>query len=111
MARLVGGAGKSGPQAILFTNPDSSAWTKAVTKSGAGARRNVTVRLSTDEGKSWPVHRVIEPGRSGYSDMAVDSHGVVYLLFERSNVTQKEGEFVPAFISLAKFDRAWLEGK
>ncbi len=55
------------------------------------------------------MRRVIEPGRSGYSDMAVDSHGVVYLLFERSNVTKKEGEFVPAFISLAKFDRAWLE--
>jgi hypothetical protein len=43
--------------------------------------------------------------------MTVDSHGVVYLLFERSNVTKKEGEFVPAFISLAKFDRAWLEAK
>jgi sialidase-1 len=111
MARLEGGASTSGPQAILFANPDSSAWTKGVTKSGAWPRRNVTVRMSTDEGQTWPVARVIEPGRSGYSDIAVDREGVVYLLFERSNVTEKEGEFVPAFISLAKFDRAWLEGK
>lgn len=36
MTRLAGGAGKSGPQAILFTNPDSSALTKAVSKTGAG---------------------------------------------------------------------------
>ncbi len=69
------------------------------------------MRLSTDEGQSWPVHRAIEPGLSGYSDMAVDSRGVVDLLLERSNVTKKESEFVPAFISLVKFDRTWLETK
>jgi sialidase-1 len=57
------------------------------------------------------VKRVIEPGRSGYSDMAVDEKGVVYILFERGNVTEKEGEFVPAFISLGKFHPEWVEGK
>lgn len=110
MARLAGGPGKPGPSAILFANPDSSS-SKALLKSGAGPRRNLTVRLSTDEGQTWPVHRVIEPGRSGYSDMAVDSNGVVYLLYERSNVTEKESEFMPAFISFVKFDRDWLEKK
>jgi sialidase-1 len=111
LANGAGGAAKSGAGAILFANPDSSARTKAVSKTGARSRRNVTVRLSTDEGRTWPVKRVVEPERSGYSDMAVDNDGVVYLLFERGNVTGKEGEFEPAFISLVKFDRGWVEGK
>ena len=34
-------------------------------------RRNLTVKLSEDEGKTWPRARVIEPGPSGYADLAV----------------------------------------
>jgi sialidase-1 len=35
---------------ILFVNPNS----------GSRARRNLTVRLSYDEGRSWPIQKVLE---------------------------------------------------
>jgi hypothetical protein len=37
---------------------------------GFRARENLTLKLSRDGGATWPVQRVIEPGISGYSDLA-----------------------------------------
>src|ERR671920_848407 len=47
---------------LLFANPHNPAGEE---------RRNVTVKLSEDEGATWPVSRVVEPGTSGYCDLAV----------------------------------------
>ena len=41
------------------------------------------MRLSYDEGRSWPVRKVIEPGIAGYSDLAVGPDGSIYCLYER----------------------------
>ncbi|MEZ6086800.1 MAG: sialidase family protein [Pirellulaceae bacterium] len=32
--------------------------------------QNVTIKLSDDEGKTWSASRTLEPGFSGYSDLA-----------------------------------------
>lgn len=66
---------------LLFTNPDS----KDIPKH---PRKNLTVKLSYDQGESWPVKKVIEPGPSGYSDVAVGSDGTVYCLFETNTVAK-----------------------
>ena len=42
---------------------------------------NGTVRLSRDEGKSWPVSRVLYPGEFAYSCLASLSDGAVGCLF------------------------------
>jgi sialidase-1 len=76
---------------ILFANPDNPK---------NRDRKNVTVRLSYDEGKTWPVARSLEPGPSGYSDLAVGRDGTIYCFFERGPRVES--------LCLARFNLDWL---
>jgi sialidase-1 len=88
---------------VLFSNPDSSRAPDDKNVSwGAKERRNLTVRLSHDEAETWPVSQVIEPGPSGYSDMAVAADGTVLILYENGGVDAR-GAFIPSSITLARF--------
>ena len=73
---------KDGPGRILFCNP---AYT--------GGRFRMTVKLSQDDGKTWPVSQLIYAGFSSYSDMTILPNGKVGLLFERDSFTRVT--FVP----------------
>lgn len=46
-------------------------------------RRNLTVRLSCDDGKSWPVAIPIERGPAGYSTLVSLANGDIGVLYER----------------------------
>ena len=46
------------------------------------SRKNLTLRASTDDGKTWSKAKLIEPDHAGYSDIAVDSKGTIYVLYE-----------------------------
>ncbi len=59
---------------ILFANPAHSS-----------ARRNLTIRMSFDEGETWPVSKVIDPGPSAYSDLVTQADGQIGVLYERGN--------------------------
>lgn len=48
----------------------------------ATERRNMTVRLSHDEGQTWPASRLVNEGRSMYSCLTVLADGRVGLLYE-----------------------------
>lgn len=61
-------------------------------------RANMTLRLSNDQGESWPVTKVLHAGASAYSDLAQGSDGTVYCLYERDGHN----------IVCASFDLAWL---
>ncbi|MGQ9575066.1 MAG: sialidase family protein [Thermoguttaceae bacterium] len=50
---------------------------------GGPGRTNMTLRLSDDEGKTWPLARVLYPGPSGYSDLVVLADGSIGCLYER----------------------------
>lgn len=89
------GTGKS---RILFVNPDSRHLEKY-------PRRNLTAKLSYDEGRSWPVQRVLNPGASGYSDLAVGKDGTVYCLYETNNDTIKNFNYS---LVLQRFNINWL---
>jgi sialidase-1 len=67
---------------------------------GGGKRQNLTVKLSRDDGKTWPVSRVLEPGPSAYSDLAVLKDGTILCFFEAGSS-----------IDCARFNLEWLEGK
>jgi sialidase-1 len=41
------------------------------------------LRMSYDDGKTWPTARVIYPGTSAYSDVAALPDGRVAVLFEK----------------------------
>jgi sialidase-1 len=81
---------------ILFVNPNS----------GSRARQNLTVRLSYDEGKSWPVQKVLEPGIAGYSDLAVGPDGSIYCLYERGGLGGNH--YHTQGVWVAKFSLDWL---
>jgi len=64
---------------ILFSNPANQ------TK-----RLNLTLRASFDEGRTWPVSRVLHPGPSAYSDLAVLANGEVASLYEAGSTNAYE---------------------
>ena len=67
---------------------------------GRGRRRNLTIRLSMDNGRSWPVRRTLESGPSAYSDLAVLPDHDVLCLFERNES-----------IACARFTLNWVRQK
>ena len=76
---------------LLFSNP-------ADTK-----RARMTVKLSRDDGQSWPVARVIHEGPAAYSSLALLKDGRIGLLYERGESRAYE------VITFARFSRRWLE--
>lgn len=79
---------------LLFANPASK------------RRENMTVRLSYDEGKTWPVSKVLHAGPAAYSCLAVLPDGSIGLLYERGEKNAYEA------IAFARFNLEWLtDGK
>lgn len=78
---------------LLFSNP-------------ADLRRvNMTVRLSPDGGRTWPLARRIHAGPAAYSSLAALKGGRIGLLYERGEVGPYEE------ICFARFSPRRLEGK
>lgn len=95
---------------ILFANPDSQAKADAVMNWGGRPRENLTLRLSEDGGKTWPVSRVLEPGRSAYSDLAILPDGTILCLYERGFI--EDHKFNTRYMTIARFNLEWLiQGK
>jgi sialidase-1 len=59
---------------LVFSNPASKE-----------ARRNMTVRASFDQGRTWPIARSIDPGSAAYSCLARLPDGRIGVLYERDN--------------------------
>lgn len=79
-----------GRNRLLFSNP-----------SGRG-RERMTIRLSEDEGETWPVWRVLHEGPAAYSCLVVLRDGTIGVLYERGQRTAYER------ITFARLDLAWL---
>jgi sialidase-1 len=98
-------AADGGRNRSLFCNPNNR--TRADGKEEAGKnrdRKNVTVRLSYDEGRTWPVSRAVEPGPSMYSDIAVGKDGTIFCFYGRGTKAGFAGEY----LTLARFNLEWL---
>ena len=83
-------ASERGRNRLLFSNPASR-----------NSRENGTVRLSYDEGQTWPVAKVLVPGNFAYSCLAVLSDQSLGCLYE----TDTYGR-----IRFARFTLEWLTG-
>lgn len=91
---------KNKKDGILFINADNGANRE---------RKNVSVKLSLDNGETWAVSRSIEPGASGYPDIAVGKEGMIFCFYERG---KGENDFRPRLLTVARFSLEWLkEGK
>jgi sialidase-1 len=88
--RVAPDAAPSDPRShwLLFSNTESTS-----------KRVNLTVKLSCDDGRTWPVRRTVEEGASAYSTLTMLRDGRVALLYEG-------GDY--ATITLATFAPSWL---
>lgn len=89
--------GGTGRNRVLFSNP---------ARSRKGDRRGLTVRLSYDECRTWPVAKVVDDGPAAYSDLCIAADGTICCLYERGapgGVSYYSGD-----IALARFDLEWL---
>lgn len=75
---------------ILFSNPAST------------KREKMTVRLSRDEGKTWPHAAVLHAGPAAYSCLVVLPDGGIGCLYERGDKTPYDT------ITFARFGREWV---
>jgi sialidase-1 len=99
-----------GKKVLLFSNPDNleKSGAKSPPAPGAGRdRKNLTVRLSEDGGKTWGAKRSVEPGVSAYSDLAALADGTVLLFYERAG--EKGAPY--GRLTVARFPLEWLKAK
>ena len=86
---------------ILFLNP-------AVHHEGGfnlWSRKNLTLRLSKDDGKTWTGSRTLNEGLAGYSDMAIKKNGQILCVFENGKRDYCEK------ISIVCLNRSWLTAR
>jgi sialidase-1 len=69
---------------LAFVNPDSRASTTLERRSGKAPRENLTLRWSSDDGRTWDGGTVIDPGPSGYPALAAGPSGDVHILWEHA---------------------------
>ena len=77
-----------GDDILLFSNPSPA--------------KDMTIRMSRDEGRSWDISRRVERGLSRYSDLAVTADGTILCLYTNGVVRDREK------ISVARFNLEWL---
>jgi sialidase-1 len=94
----------TGKPLLLFSNPDSEA-IKGVGKNEFRARQNLTVRSSDNDGVTWNTAKVIDPGVTGYSDLAA-TNGMIYIVYEGGSIRGSDTN--NAHLVFARFNTAWL---
>lgn len=80
----------SQPGTLIYSNPHTlklDAEGKE-TPAGRGKRENLSIKLSRDDGKTWPISKTLDAGPSAYSDLAVLPDGTVLCLWETKNDIQ-----------------------
>jgi sialidase-1 len=96
---------------ILFANPHNLERSDGKAAEGASRdRRNLSVKLSYDEGKTWGVNKTLEPVYGGYSDLAVLPDGTALCLYERGRDSDREKKKPTSYVylTLARFNLEWL---
>ena len=78
---------------LLFTNAASD------------RRENLTIKLSHDDGHTWPTVKTINAGPSGYSTVVPLSDGGIAVLYERGS------KYYAEQITFAYFGLGWVTGR
>ncbi len=91
-------AAGSSPGRLLFANPSPPV------SRNRGQRIRMTVRLSEDDGRTWPAGRLIHAGPAAYSSLCRLPNGRAGLLYEGGEAGPYEQ------IRLARFSIDWLRG-
>ncbi|MEQ1859997.1 MAG: sialidase family protein [Chthoniobacteraceae bacterium] len=84
---------------LLFSNPNPG---EPIDGKPKGARVNLTVRLSFDDGKTWPVSRLLHAGPSAYSCLGRLPDGTILCFYEGGTKNAYET------LKLARFNLDWV---
>lgn len=93
---------------IAFSNPDNLSRVDGKEVPGKSRdRKNVSIKLSDDEGQSWSANRALEPDFSGYSDLAALPDGTILCFYERGS-TDGKTSYRTGLLTVARFNEAWV---
>ena len=81
---------------VLFSNPGGI-------RGGKNGRHHLTIRLSYDECRTWPVARVLYHRAAGYSSLAILPDMTIGCLYERG-----ESDWPAERLTFARFNLQWL---
>lgn len=97
----------AGESLILFSNPHNlDGGREGKPEPGKSrARKNVSIKLSRDEGSTWPVNKLLEDGPSAYSDLAVTKEGTILCFYGAGGKLSFNG----SAMRLARFNLEWLQ--
>ncbi|NJL72117.1 MAG: exo-alpha-sialidase [Candidatus Competibacteraceae bacterium] len=96
------GAGLSGQLRALFPGRRRGRQPHPLLRTRHTKREELTIRMSLDEGETWPVSRVVFEGPSAYSDLVVLHDGRIGCLFEQGLESAYER------ITFARLSLEWL---
>ncbi len=94
---------------LLFANPDNLRSSLPDHPFGFADRKRLTIKVSYDQGCTWPVAKVLEPGYAGYADLAVTDQGHILCFYERGHL--ERGQTDTQSLCLARFNLAWVESR
>jgi N-acetylneuraminic acid mutarotase/flavin-dependent dehydrogenase len=93
---------------IAFSNPHNLSRVGGKQTPGTiRDRKNVSIKLSYDEGKTWSASRTLEPGVSGYSDLAALSDGTILCFYERGTTDGKD-HYRTGRLTVARVTEDWV---
>ena len=101
------------PGRILFSNPNNLERTMTrrngqLIKPPNCDRKRLTIKMSLDDGQTWPVVACSKRGRRATAPWRCLSDGTILCLYEADIVT---GMCDDRYVRLARFNLAWLTGK
>jgi sialidase-1 len=90
------------PGTLVFSNPHNLKVDEAgkPIPGGQGRRRNLAIKVSRDDGKTWISNRTLEEGTAAYSDLLALANGTVLCFYERDQR-----------LTIARFNLAWALAK
>lgn len=84
------------PQRLIFLNPST-------TLTGLPNRKKMSVKISYDDGITWPVERMLDANNGGYSSMARTDNGQIASLQEA-----RENNNTAYTIKFRRFNLSWV---
>ena len=92
-----------GRRFLLFANPTGNQFGWSMLRD----RTRFTAFVSFDDGKTWPLKKLINEGPSGYSVSVMDQEGNFFILYEKGEAFYRD-----TGVSIVKFNIEWLlDGK
>lgn len=93
---------------LLFSNPVAGLPAASITDSDPRGRFNLTIRVSYDGGRTWPLSKTIRRGPSAYSSITELPDGSIGVLYEYGDRHEEYFDHYQKLV-FARFNLDWLK--